>query len=263
MCGGFRRRRHCRALLAVGRGRRAGDEAGGRRRTSTARRGSPCPMSSSRDRPRQGRRPWSEAPAFHNGEGRHLPRPRPLLRPRLQRDRAGQPRGRPVDSRYPSASVILPTAWVLPAGQVRGCGRQHSRDAAVLLPPASKGTGRSSSHVSGRPRPRRLAHAVGKFKVQGKTDNPTWKIPESIRKEHIRSGATARKLDHGRRARQSARQVSHRAQPADVPDSRHGHSLGRRHAGEPRLHAALPRGHRAALSRSCRSARPASSSISR
>ena len=54
-------------------------------------------------------------------------------------------------------------------------------------------------HLSGRARARRVAHPQGQVPVQGKTKNPTWIIPESIREERIREKGRYRENDPGRR----------------------------------------------------------------
>jgi L,D-transpeptidase ErfK/SrfK len=66
----------------------------------------------------------------------------------------------------------------------------------------------------------------GKFKVRGKTVNPQWNIPESIRKEHIAERGRSAHVHPGRRAGQPARQVSHRAHAADVRHPRNRHPWG-------------------------------------
>src|SRR5437667_300814 len=55
-------------------------------------------------------------------------------------------------------------------------------------------------------------------------------------------------LDRGRPPRQSARQVPHGAVTPALQHPRHGRAVGHRYAGDARLRAALPGGHRAALS---------------
>src|SRR5438094_2166308 len=61
-------------------------------------------------------------------------------------------------------------------------------------------------------------------------------------------GARRRAALHpGRRARQPARRLPPPAEPPYLWHPRHGHSVGHRHGGDPRLHPPLPRGRRAAL----------------
>jgi L,D-transpeptidase ErfK/SrfK len=85
-----------------------------------------------------------------------------------------------------ASSVTLPTAWLLPQVTRHGVVVNipemrlyyfHPRkgDGPLLVSTYPVGLGRDEWRTP-----------KGKFKVQGKTVNPTWIIPESIREEHIR-----------------------------------------------------------------------------
>ena len=85
-----------------------------------------------------------------------------------------------------AGSVTLPTAWVLPQVSHQGVVvnipemrlyyfHPHKGDGPQLVTTYPVGLGRDEWRTP-----------KGKFKVQGKTVNPTWVIPESIREEHIR-----------------------------------------------------------------------------
>ncbi|HLK11443.1 MAG TPA: L,D-transpeptidase family protein [Candidatus Binatia bacterium] len=91
------------------------------------------------------------------------------------------------------ATIVLPTAWVLPCCTYTGivlnipemrlfyyerpAGRSHT----LVVRTYPVGLGR---------RDRRTPR--GRFRVRGKTVNPRWVIPESIRAEHIRERGDAR-----------------------------------------------------------------------
>jgi L,D-transpeptidase ErfK/SrfK len=97
-----------------------------------------------------------------------------------------------------TASVTLPTAWVLPQVPYQGMVvnipemrlyyfHPHKGDGPILVTTYPVGLGRDDWRTP-----------KGKFKVQGKTVNPTWVIPESIREEHIRERGDHRtKIDGG------------------------------------------------------------------
>src|SRR5207253_2382699 len=72
--------------------------------------------------------------ALPHPQGRHADRPRPLLRPRLQRDRGREPRHRPLGAPrrgdHPAADRMG-----APVLHLRRDRREHSRDAALLLSP--------------------------------------------------------------------------------------------------------------------------------
>jgi L,D-transpeptidase ErfK/SrfK len=93
--------------------------------------------------------------------------------------------------------VTLPTEWVLPQVAYQGVVVNipemrlyyfHPRkgDGPLLVSTYPVGLGRDEWRTP-----------KGKFKVQGKTVNPTWVIPESIRAEHIRERGDSRTLIEG------------------------------------------------------------------
>jgi len=96
-----------------------------------------------------------------------------------------------------ATTVVLPTAWVLPQVAYEGVvvnipemrlyyfhPRKNNGPQLVTTYPV--GLGRDEWRTP-----------KGKFKVQGKTVNPTWVIPDSIREEHIRERGDYRKLIEG------------------------------------------------------------------
>jgi len=94
-------------------------------------------------------------------------------------------------------SVMLPTAWVLPQVSPEGVVVNipemrlyyfHKRAATgpQLVTTYPVGLGRDEWRTP-----------KGKFKVRGKTVNPTWVIPESIRAEHIRERGDYRTMIPG------------------------------------------------------------------
>lgn len=96
-----------------------------------------------------------------------------------------------------AASVTLPTAWLLPQVPYQGVVVNipemrlyyfHPRkgDGTQLVTTYPVGLGRDEWRTP-----------KGKFKVQGKTVNPTWIIPESIRQEHIRERGDHRTMIKG------------------------------------------------------------------
>ncbi|MGH7785227.1 MAG: L,D-transpeptidase family protein, partial [Candidatus Binatia bacterium] len=96
-----------------------------------------------------------------------------------------------------ATSVVLPTAWVLPQVPYEGVAVNipemrlyyfHPRrdGAPQLVTTYPVGLGRDEWRTP-----------KGKFKIQGKTKNPTWVIPESIREEHIRERGDHRKMIPG------------------------------------------------------------------
>ena len=99
---------------------------------------------------------------------------------------------------HPGTTVVLPTEWVLPCCSYQGIvinipemrlyyykrSKQHPELATIYTYPV--GLGRDDRRT-----PR------GKFNVSGKTVNPQWNIPESIRREHIRERDDARGFIRG------------------------------------------------------------------
>jgi L,D-transpeptidase ErfK/SrfK len=95
------------------------------------------------------------------------------------------------------ASLILPTAWVLPQVAYEGVVvnipemrlyyfHPHRDGAPVLVTTYPVGLGRDEWRTP-----------KGKFTVRGKTVNPTWVIPDSIREEHIRERGDYRTMIPG------------------------------------------------------------------
>ena len=92
------------------------------------------------------------------------------------------------------------------------------------------------------------ATPIGRWAVTAKQKDPAWYPPESIRQEHLEDGRgfLAKMVPAG--SRQSARPVRHASQRQRLSDSRDQQAGGCGHAGDPRLHPDVPRGHRVAVS---------------
>lgn len=98
----------------------------------------------------------------------------------------------------PGKRVIVPTAWVLPCCSYEGLVLNipemrlylYQRDAAspgaLVVRTYPVGIGRTDRRT-----PR------GRFRIKGKTVNPRWDIPESIRQEHIRERGDRRRFIAG------------------------------------------------------------------
>ena len=96
-----------------------------------------------------------------------------------------------------ATSVILPTAWILPQAPYEGVivnipemrlyyFHPRRNGGPLLVSTYPVGLGRDEWRTP-----------KGKFTVRGKTVNPTWVIPDSIREEHIRERGDYRKLIEG------------------------------------------------------------------
>lgn len=96
-----------------------------------------------------------------------------------------------------ATSVILPTAWILPQAPYEGVivnipemrlyyFHPRRNGGPLLVSTYPVGLGRDEWRTP-----------KGKFTVRGKTVNPTWIIPDSIREEHIRERGDYRKLIEG------------------------------------------------------------------
>jgi L,D-transpeptidase ErfK/SrfK len=92
-----------------------------------------------------------------------------------------------VDAWIPTVgkSVVLPTSWVLPCCRYEGLVVNIPEMRLFYYHPEAGGRTTVVTYPVGLGRddwrtPR------GTFRVRGKTVNPTWVIPESIRREHIR-----------------------------------------------------------------------------
>jgi len=96
-----------------------------------------------------------------------------------------------------ASSVILPTAWILPQGPTQGVVVNIPEMRLYYYHPRKAGEPlRVTTYPVGLGRDE-WRTPKGKFKVMGKTVNPTWVIPESIREEHIRERGDHRKLIEG------------------------------------------------------------------
>jgi len=96
------------------------------------------------------------------------------------------------------AEVVIPTEWVLPCCTYQGIvvnipemrlyyfRRSPEDPRTILVDTYPVGLGRDDRRT-----PR------GRFRVEAKTVNPTWNIPESIRREHIRERGDARRVIPG------------------------------------------------------------------
>jgi L,D-transpeptidase ErfK/SrfK len=94
-------------------------------------------------------------------------------------------------------SVILPTAWVLPQAAYEGVVVNIPEMRLYYYHPQKAGRPRLvTTYPVGLGRDE-WRTPRGKFKVQGKTKNPTWVIPKSIREEHIRERGDDRTMIPG------------------------------------------------------------------
>ncbi len=85
-----------------------------------------------------------------------------------------------------ASSITLPTAWVLPQVPYQGVVVNIPEMRLYYFHPHKDGGPlRVTTYPVGLGRDE-WRTPKGKFKVQGKTVNPTWVIPDSIREEHIR-----------------------------------------------------------------------------
>ena len=84
------------------------------------------------------------------------------------------------------ATIILPTQWVLPCCTYDGVvvNIPEMRLFFYRRPPGDPGTTIVNTFPVGLGRDDWRTPS-GKFRIRGKTVNPQWNIPESIRKEHI------------------------------------------------------------------------------
>ncbi|MGD9764608.1 MAG: L,D-transpeptidase family protein [Candidatus Binatia bacterium] len=97
-----------------------------------------------------------------------------------------------------ASSVTLPTAWIIPQGPHQGVvvnipemrlyyfHPRRTQALPQLVTTYPVGLGRDEWRTP-----------QGKFKILGKTKNPTWIIPESIREEHIRERGDHRRMIEG------------------------------------------------------------------
>jgi L,D-transpeptidase ErfK/SrfK len=98
---------------------------------------------------------------------------------------------------YKSTTVVLPTAWIIPQGAHKGVVVNIPEMRLYYFHPVKAGEPqRVTTYPVGLGRDE-WRTPKGKFKIQGKTKNPTWIIPESIRKEHIRERGDHRTMIPG------------------------------------------------------------------
>lgn len=94
-------------------------------------------------------------------------------------------------------AIVLPTEWVLPQGEPKGViinipemrlyyFHERQKDGPLLVSTYPVGLGRDDWRTP-----------KGTFKITGKTKDPTWIIPESIREERIREKGRYEKMIAG------------------------------------------------------------------
>ena len=84
------------------------------------------------------------------------------------------------------ATILVPTEWILPCCTYRGIVvNVPEMRIFYMRPGATPGTTQVTTYPVGLGRDD-WRTPTGKFKVSGKTVNPPWNIPESIRAEHIK-----------------------------------------------------------------------------
>lgn len=83
------------------------------------------------------------------------------------------------------ATVLLPTQWILPCCTYNGVVVNIPEMRLFYYQPQSDGTTIVHTYPVGLGRDEWRTPA-GNFRISGKTVNPTWNIPASIREEHIR-----------------------------------------------------------------------------
>lgn len=89
------------------------------------------------------------------------------------------------------ATILLPTEWVLPCCHYNGIVVNIPEMRLFFYRPGPEGTTVVHTFPVGLGRDEWRTPS-GTFKVTGKTVNPQWNIPESIRKEHIEERGDAR-----------------------------------------------------------------------
>lgn len=99
---------------------------------------------------------------------------------------------------FKSTSIVLPTAWIIPQGAHQGLVVNIPEMRLYYFHPRTNGetVQRVTTYPVGLGRDEWRTPS-GKFKVIGKTKNPTWIIPESIRQEHIRERGDHRTMIPG------------------------------------------------------------------
>lgn len=87
-------------------------------------------------------------------------------------------------------AIMLPTQWVLPDAEYKGIVVNIPEMRLYYFHPATGGPVMVSTFAVGLGRDE-WRTPRGKFRIRGKTVNPTWVLPESIRAEHRREGKPA------------------------------------------------------------------------
>ena len=90
----------------------------------------------------------------------------------------------------PGQVILLPTAWVLPDVEYKGVVVNIPEMRLYYFRPGAEGTIIVTTYPVGLGRDD-WRTPEGKFRIRGKTVNPTWVLPESIKAEHRRDGKPA------------------------------------------------------------------------
>jgi L,D-transpeptidase ErfK/SrfK len=90
----------------------------------------------------------------------------------------------------PGQIILLPTAWVLPDVEHKGMVVNIPEMRLYYFRPGAEGTVIVTTFPVGLGRDD-WRTPEGKFRIRGKTVNPTWVLPESIKIEHRRDGKPA------------------------------------------------------------------------
>jgi L,D-transpeptidase ErfK/SrfK len=90
----------------------------------------------------------------------------------------------------PGQIIMLPTAWVLPDVEFKGIVVNIPEMRLYYFRPSAAGTVIVTTYPVGLGRDD-WRTPEGKFRIRGKTVNPTWVLPESIKAEHRRDGKPA------------------------------------------------------------------------
>ena len=141
------------------------------------------------------------------------------------------------------ARVLLPLQFILPDAPRKGIVLNLANMRMFYYPPKQPDTLFTYPVGIGR---EGWNTPLGQTTVVAKKVNPAWTVPESIRREHAAKGDPLPAVvppgpDNplGKYALLLGFNT--------LPDPRHQQALRRRHAGQPRLCAALPRRHRSAV----------------
>ncbi len=90
----------------------------------------------------------------------------------------------------PGQIILLPTEWVLPDVEYKGIVANIPEMRLYYFRPGAEGTVIATTFPVGLGRDD-WRTPEGKFRIRGKTVNPTWVLPESIKAEHRRDGKPA------------------------------------------------------------------------